>query len=74
MTPYKNLSGDSSVDAYEYTSNSITVRFNDGMHYLYSTRQNPMSEILQMQSYADAGSGLGTMLSTKPYHPHDSKW
>lgn len=74
MTPYKNLSGNSNVDAYKYTNESFTVRFKDAMNYLYSTRQNPLSVIQQMQRYADAGRGLGTMLATKPYHPHDSKW
>lgn len=74
MTIYKNLSGKSGVEAYEYTANSFTVKFRDGMHYLYSVSQNPLSEIQKMQQYGDAGIGLGTMLATMPHHPHDKKW
>jgi hypothetical protein len=74
MTKYKNLSGKSNADSYEYTADSFTVLFKDGMHYLYSTLQNNISEIQRMQQLADSGIGLGTMLATKPHHPHDRKW
>ena len=74
MTKYKNLSGNSSVHSYEYTSDTFTVKFNDGTHYLYSTSKNSLSEIQKMQQKGDAGIGLGTMLATKPHHPHDRKW
>ena len=76
MTKYKNLSGNSNVDSYEYTSDTFTVKFNDGSHYLYSTKQNrnSLSEIQKMQQKGDAGIGLGTMLATKPHHPYDRKW
>lgn len=74
MTKYKNISGNSNVDSYEYTAESFTVMFKDGKHYLYSTNQNSLSEIQKMQKCADAGIGLGTMLATKPHHPHDRKW
>lgn len=74
MTPYKNLSGQSNVDSYEYTNDSFTVKFKDGMHYLYSTLQNNLNEIQKMQQLAIEGVGLGSMLATKPHHPHDKKW
>lgn len=74
MTKYKNLSGNSNVDSYEYTAETFTVMFMDGMHYLYSTLKNPLSEIQKMQHCAELGIGLGTMLATKPHHPHDKKW
>jgi hypothetical protein len=74
MSKYKNLSGNSNVDEYEYTAESFTVKFKDGSHYLYSTLKNSLSEIQKMQQCADAGIGLGTMLATKPYHPYDQKW
>ncbi len=74
MTKYKNLSGKSNVDSYEYTTDSFTVKFNDGMQYLYSTFKNSLSEIQKMQNCGDTGIGLGTMLATKPHHPHDKKW
>lgn len=74
MIKYKNLSGNSTVDSYEYTETDFTVLFNDGMHYLYSTQQNDLAEIQEMQHLADAGAGLGTMLATRPHHPYDKKW
>jgi len=74
MTKYKNLSGESNVDSFEYTPESFTVMFMDGSYYEYSTTKNSLGEIQKMQSYAEAGIGLGTMLATKPYHPHDRKW
>jgi len=74
MTKYKNLSGNSNVDSYEYTAETFTVKFSEGTHYLYSTQKNSLNAIQQMHQKADAGIGLGTMLATKPHHPHDSKW
>jgi hypothetical protein len=74
MIKYKNLSGNSNVDSYEYTANNFTVRFKDGIHYLYSTLKNSLSEVQRMQKLADDGIGLGSMLATKPHHPHDKKW
>lgn len=74
MTKYKNLSRQSSVDSYESTPETFTIKFKDGIHYLYSTKLNALADIEKMQQKGDAGIGLGTMLSTKPHHPHDRKW
>ena len=74
MKKYKNLSGQSNVDSYDYTADTFTVKFNEGIHYLYSTLKNPLSKIEKMQQNGEAGAGLGTMLATKPYHPHDRTW
>lgn len=74
MIKYKNLSGNSNVDSYEYTTESFTVMFKEGIHYLYSTLKNSLNEIQKMQQLADKGMGLGAMLATKPHHPHDKKW
>jgi len=74
MTRYQNLSGNSNVDSYEYTDETFTVKFKEGTHYLYSTQQNSLPAIQEMQQKANAGIGLGSMLATKPHHQHDSKW
>ncbi len=74
MKKYKNLSGQSNVDSYDYTADTFTVKFNECTYYLYSTIKNPLSEIEKMQQNGDSGVGLGTMLATKPYHPHDRTW
>src|SRR5687767_12090776 len=36
METYKNLGGDSNINAYDIGDDSITVRFNDGGTYLYN--------------------------------------
>ena len=74
MKKYKNLSGQSNVDSYDYTADTFTVKFNGGAHYLYSILKNPLVQIEKMQQKGDAGTGLGTMLATKPHHPHDRTW
>ncbi len=76
LTPYKRLSGNSSVESYKYDSNSIIVKFISGSNkfYLYSTNKNLQSEIDKMKECADNGIGLGAMLATKPHHEHDDNW
>jgi hypothetical protein len=37
MTPYKNLGGRSGIVAYESAVDSITVKFKNGMKYLYDS-------------------------------------
>ena len=74
MRTYKNLSGKSNVNAYEYVGEVFSIIFKDGSNYTYSTIKNTLSDIQKMQELADAGSGLNTFLRSKPYHPHDRKW
>ena len=64
MTRYKNLSGNSSVYAFENGINSITVQFLDGSVYLYDTRKTNSYNILTMQKLAIAGRGLNSFIST----------
>lgn len=75
-TKYKNLSGISSVDSYTYDHDSIIVVFKNGNNkiYLYSVNKNSKSAIDRMKVLADSGSGLGSMLATKPHHKHDYRW
>lgn len=74
MIPYKNISGNSSVESYSHTENSIVIKFKTQTYYEYSTSKNTYSDITKMISLAIAGAGLGAMLATKPYHPHDKTW
>ena len=40
MTPYRNSNGNSNIESYEITDDSITVRFDSGdvRNYLYTSR------------------------------------
>jgi hypothetical protein len=74
MIPYKNVSEESNVESYSFLEDKIIVKFKQSKYYEYSTLKNNIGEINKMIKLAIAGSGLGTMLATKPYHPHDRSW
>ena len=64
MKPYKNLSGNSSVIAYEYDLMSIRVKFNNGWIYEYTVAKLGEVTIREMKQLADAGRGLGSYISS----------
>lgn len=74
MIIYKNISGKSNVHSYEYTSDSITVCFRDGMHYSYSTLKNSPLIIKHLKQLADQGFGLNSVLGRKDHPLYDKKW
>ncbi len=74
MIIYKNSSGLSNVHSYEYTSDSITVQFKDGMSYVYSTLKNSSLIIEQLKKLADQGFGLNAALARKNRPTYDRKW
>jgi hypothetical protein len=74
MIIYKNTSGVSNVHSYEYTADSITVRFKDEMSYIYSTLKNSFSTIEQLKQLADQGFGLNSALARKGHPSYDRKW
>jgi hypothetical protein len=74
MDAYKNLSGQSNVKAYELTDYSITVLFNDGDYYLYSTNKIGLSNLTQMKSLAAKGSGLNSFINKNVRKLYDKKW
>ncbi len=63
MEPYKNLSGDSGVVAYEIGTDFIKVQFHDGLIYLYNYQSAGKDKIEQMKQLAIAGEGLNTFIS-----------
>ncbi len=64
MKPYKNLSGNSSVSAYELGDGWIRVRFNDGGTYEYRAVEIGAVHLKEMKRLADAGRGLATYINT----------
>jgi len=65
MQPYKKLSGQSAVVAYEYGTDYITVRFQSGDYTTYTYRYGKagISNVEQMKQLADAGRGLNTFIN-----------
>jgi hypothetical protein len=59
---YKNLSGDSGIESYDYDNDSILVNFKNGSSYLYNNSVTGAVRIQQMKQLADIGAGLGTFI------------
>ena len=76
MTPYKNLNGNSNVEAYDVEGDSITVRFMSGRyrHYLYSSQRPGEHVVNQMKALAEQGHGLNSYISTTVKSNFDRKW
>lgn len=64
MTPYKNLSGNSGVEAYEIGPDFIRVQFRKtSKTYLYTHASAGASNIEEMKVLAEAGQGLSGFIS-----------
>lgn len=63
MQRYKNLSGNSGVEAFELGPGSIRVKFKDGMVYLYTVRSAGRLHIESMQQLALDGEGLNAYIN-----------
>jgi hypothetical protein len=74
MRPYKNLSGDSGVIAYEFLVDGIEVQFIDGTIYLYTVECAGYENIEKMKQLALAGRGLSTFISTTVRHRYTRKY
>jgi hypothetical protein len=74
MERYKNLGGDSNVNAYELGDGSITVRFNDGSHYQYTNQSAGAAAIASMQQLAVQGRGLNSFIMRYARKAYARKW
>jgi hypothetical protein len=63
VVPYRNLSGDSGVVAYEIRPASVIVRFRGGLKYEYTNQSAGASAVTRMKRLAAGGRGLGTFIS-----------
>lgn len=73
MTPYKNLSGNSGIQAYELGEDSIIVQFDDGSQYLYTCNSAGSSNIEEMKNLAESGSGLNSFINKSVKYKYESK-
>lgn len=63
MEIYKNLGGNSGVIAYKIEDTSISVRFQDGWHYVYTNQSTGVTNIEHMKLLANQGQGLNSFIS-----------
>lgn len=79
MTPYKNLSGQSNVMAYQYGTSYITVQFKTKSHQGYDTYQYTdvsagMMRVNDMKDCADLGAGLNSYINQHVRKLYADKW
>ena len=63
MTPYKNLSEESGVKAYEIQDEGIRVQFLSDDIYYYSNDIPGKKHVDEMKRLAEKGRGLATYIS-----------
>ena len=64
MERYRNLSGDSGVEAYALGDGCIAVRFSSGVIYWYTEASVGPDHVAEMTRLACYGKGLSTYIST----------
>ena len=76
MKPYKNLDGDSGIEFYEISDDSITVRFSSGTarNYLYTYQKPGATMVEKMKSLAAQGRGLNSYIKTVVDKQYADKW
>lgn len=76
MTPYRNLSGNSNVVAYEITEDAIQVVFRSGSyrHYLYNSLRPGRATVERMKALAVQGYGLNSYISSFVNDNFVRKW
>jgi hypothetical protein len=63
MQRYRNLSGNSGVEAYELGEDFIQVRFRPGVVYWYTEASVGVRHLAALKRLALQGRGLGTYIS-----------
>ncbi|MEZ0601792.1 hypothetical protein ACAX43_06505 [Paraburkholderia sp. IW21] len=63
MERYRNLSGDSGVEAYEIGDDFVAVRFKPGVVYWYTEASVGVKHVATLKRLAQRGQGLSTYIS-----------
>ncbi|WP_345811703.1 hypothetical protein AAGS40_12370 [Paraburkholderia sp. PREW-6R] len=63
MERYRNVSGDSGIDAYEIGDDFIRVRFRSGVSYWYTEASVGATHVRTLKRLARKGQGLSTYIS-----------
>ena len=64
MESYRDIDGDSGVQAYEIGPDFIRVMFSTGAVYLYTYGSAGMQNIERMKQLARSGNGLNAFINT----------
>lgn len=73
MIRYKNTSGKSGVQAYDYNTNSISIRFSGGSVYRYTVQSVGSANLERMKALADSGKGLNSFIRRNVKNMYESK-
>lgn len=65
MERYRNVAGNTGVEAYEIGPDYILVKFDDGGLYRYSYASAGREVVERMKGLAKAGQGLNTFIRTE---------
>ena len=63
MTKYLDIDNDSGVEAYEISSDRISVKFKGGSVYIYSYQSAGKENIEHMKKLAKSGEGLNSFIN-----------
>ncbi len=63
MTKYLDIDNDSGVEAYEISSDRISVQFKGGLIYVYSYQSAGRENIEYMKKLAPSGEGLNSFIN-----------
>lgn len=63
MQPYRNLSGNSGVVAFNLGDSHIDIEFQDGHRYRYDYTTPGQAEVEAMKTLAQNGKGLATYIN-----------
>ena len=68
MKPYRNITGKSGVQSYDYGDDWIEVRFKSGenRNYRYESSKIGTAHLETMKRMADAGIGLNAYINSNP--------
>ncbi len=74
MQRYSNRGGNSNVHSFELAADSLTVRFNDGAHYLYTNASSGVPHVETMKQLAMSGQGLNSYIGRVVKSNFARKW
>lgn len=73
MQKYKSINLNTGVIAYEFGSDSISVKFRDGSVYLYTNKSAGPAAIAEMKILAEKGVGLTTYINQHVREHYEKK-
>ena len=73
MPKYSNRGGDSGIDSYDTSPESITVHFSDGATYRYTYASAGSGAIERMKQLAESGQGLNSYINKYVKKSYESK-